>query len=81
VKKNVYISALVGVIKVSSIFFEQIIVHHQKVISVHAAYNNLPSIHGCLTGKTVGVEHLIAPFYRLDTNGCLVNYYMLRVQK
>ena len=39
--------------KISSTCFEQIIVHHQETISVHAACSTLPCNYGCLTANTI----------------------------
>ena len=39
-------------IKISCTCFEQIIVHHQEVISVHAAYSILSRIYGVSSGQT-----------------------------
>jgi len=43
-------------VKISSTCFEQIIVHHQEVISAHAAYSTLSRIYGCLAANTMWLE-------------------------
>jgi len=40
-------------VKLSSTCFEQIVVNHQEVISVHAAYIILSCIYGCLAANTM----------------------------
>ena len=55
-------------IKLPSTCFEQIIVHHQEVVSVHAAYNILPCIYGCLTANTMWLIPIIS-YYLYYTTG------------
>jgi len=69
-------------IKLSSTCFEQIIFHHQEVISVHAEYSNLPCLCGVSVANTMWLESVpITSCYRLDTHRCMVNCCILRVQK
>jgi len=42
--------------RLSSTCFEQILVHHQQNISVHAAYSMLACIYECLAAKTMWME-------------------------
>jgi multidrug transporter EmrE-like cation transporter len=43
-------------VRVSSTCFEQIIVHHQEIISVHTAYSILSCICGCLATNAMWLE-------------------------
>jgi len=52
-QQDAHFFSLIYSIKLSSTCFEQIIVHHLEVISVHAAYSILSCIYVCLAANTM----------------------------
>jgi hypothetical protein len=59
--------------------FKQVIVHHQQVISVHAAYSILSRICGCLAANTVWLEHRVCVFPRASaaSHGCTAACWLI----
>ena len=53
-------------IKLYSTCFEQLIVHHQEVIPVHAAFSILPCIYGSLAANTMQLELMVFLTYTSD---------------